>query len=51
MSFFSDMFPKASYILTGCGFPDCGAHSANENLDLEFCRKLTTALSLTLASL
>ncbi len=47
MEFFSQMYPEANFLLTGVGFPDSNAHSANENLDLEFCRKLTTTLALT----
>ncbi len=51
MEFFSSMYPDANFLLTGVGFPDSNAHAANENLDLEFCRKLTTTVAITLAKL
>lgn len=51
MDFLAKIYPEANFLLTGCGFPDSNAHSANENLDLEFCRKLTTTLALTLSEL
>lgn len=51
MEFFSHMYPQANFLLTGVGFPDSNAHAANENLDLEFCRKLTSAVAITLAKL
>ncbi len=51
MEFFSVMYPKANFLLTGVGFPDSNAHAANENLDLDFCRKLTSTIALTLANL
>ena len=49
MSFFSEMFPQVNFLLTGCGFPDCGAHSANEHLVLEYCRKVTEVIALTIS--
>ncbi len=51
MQFLAESFPGVSFLLTGVGFPDCNAHAANENLDLEFCRKLITTLALTLSKL
>mmetsp|Transcript_18904 Transcript_18904/g.32273 ORF Transcript_18904/g.32273 Transcript_18904/m.32273 type:complete len:259 (-) Transcript_18904:47-823(-) len=51
MEVFSKEFPEAFFLLMGVGFPDSNAHSANENLRLEFTRKLTTALSLFLSKL
>ena len=51
MEVFDQNFPGTNFLLTGCGFLDCNAHSANENLDLEFCRKLTTVISLLLSKL
>lgn len=51
MEMFSTMFPKANFLLTGVGFPDSNAHAANENLDLEFCRKLISTVAITLAKL
>jgi acetylornithine deacetylase/succinyl-diaminopimelate desuccinylase-like protein len=51
MEFFSSMYPKANFLLTGVGFPDSNAHAANENLDLEFCRKLISTIGLTLSKL
>ncbi len=51
MDFLSKLYPDANFLLTGVGFPDSNAHAANENLDLEFCRKLITTLALTLSQL
>jgi len=51
MEVFASHFPETNFLLTGCGFIDSNAHSANENLDLEFCRKLTTVIALTLSKL
>ena len=51
MEFFSTMFPQANFLLTGVGFPDSNAHAANENLDLEFCRKLIGVIALTINKL
>ncbi len=51
MEFFSTMYPNANFLLTGVGFPDSNAHAANENLDLEFCRKLISTVALTLGYL
>jgi acetylornithine deacetylase/succinyl-diaminopimelate desuccinylase-like protein len=51
MEVFSGLFPKANFLLTGCCFTESNAHSANENLDLEFCRKLTTVISKLLSEL
>jgi acetylornithine deacetylase/succinyl-diaminopimelate desuccinylase-like protein len=51
MEVFSQEFPGANFLLTGVGFADSNAHSANENLRLDFCRKLTTALAVFLSKL
>ena len=51
MEVFDKNFHGTNFLLTGCGFLDCNSHSANENLDLEFCRKLTTVISLLLSKL
>ena len=45
MEVFKTYFPDAQYILTGCAFLDSNAHSADENLNLEYCRKLTTVVA------
>ena len=49
MEIFSQAFPKANYMLTGCCMPTSNEHCANENLDLEYCRKFITTISLTLS--
>ena len=49
MEVFSQEFPKANFLLTGVGFADSNAHSANENLRLDYCKKLTTALAVFLS--
>ena len=51
MEVFSQNFPGTNFLLTGCGFLDSNAHSANENLDLDYCRKLTTVVGLLLSKL
>ena len=49
MEVFSQEFPNANFLLTGVGFADSNAHSANENLRLDYCKKLTTALAVFLS--
>ena len=51
MEVFSENFPGSNFLLTGVGFADSNAHAANENIDLEFTRKLTTVIALTLSKL
>ena len=51
MDVFFELFPKANFMLTGVGFPDSNAHSANENLRLDYCRKLTTTIALMLGKM
>lgn len=51
MEVFSTNFPGTNFLLTGVGFADSNAHSANENIDLEFCEKLTKVIALTLSKL
>ena len=51
MEVFSAEFPNANFLLTGLAFPDSNAHSANENLRLEYCRKLTTCVSVFLSKM
>lgn len=51
MEVFSDQFPNANFLLTGVGFPDSNAHTANENLRLDFCKKLTTTVSVMLSKM
>jgi len=41
MEVMSQEFPGVCFLLTGVGFADSNAHSANENLRLDFCDKLT----------
>jgi acetylornithine deacetylase/succinyl-diaminopimelate desuccinylase-like protein len=45
MQVFQGLFPGAHYILTGCAFLVSNAHTADENLDLEYCRKVTTVIA------
>ena len=51
MEVFSGHFPNANFLLTGAATITGNAHCANENLDLEYCRKFITTLSLTLSRL
>jgi acetylornithine deacetylase/succinyl-diaminopimelate desuccinylase-like protein len=45
MEVFSELFPETNFILTGVGFPSSNAHAANESIDLEYTRKLTTVIA------
>ena len=49
MEVFSNEFPGANFILTGVLFDDGNAHSANENIRLDYCRKLTTMIGVMLS--
>jgi len=51
MEVFTKEFPKVNFMLTGCGFADSNAHSANENLDIQFCAKLTSVIALMLSNI
>ena len=51
MEVFAGHFPDANFLLTGVGFVDSNAHSANENLRLDYCRKLTTCISIFLSKI
>lgn len=51
MDVFYEIFPKSNFLLTGVGFPDSNAHSANENLRLDYTRKLTTTIALMLTKM
>jgi len=51
MDVFAQEFPKANFMLTGLGFPDANMHSANENLRIEYCKKLTQAIGALLSEL
>lgn len=51
MTLFSEEFPEANFILTGVLQPTGNAHCADENLDLEYTRKFTNMIALTLSKL
>ena len=51
MEVFKREFPDAQYMLTGCAFLDSNAHSADENIDLEYCRKVTTVVAELLSGI
>lgn len=51
MEVFAQEFPKANFMLTGLGFPDSNFHSANENLRIDFCKKLTQTVGVMLSEL
>ena len=51
MEVMSREFPGVAFLLTGVGFSDSNAHSANENLRLDFCQKLTSTITLVLSKL
>lgn len=49
MEIFSQEFPNANFLLTGAATISGNAHCANENLDLEYCRKFITTVALILS--
>ena len=49
MEIFSAEFPNANFLLTGAATISGNAHCANENLELEYCRKFITTVALTLS--
>jgi acetylornithine deacetylase/succinyl-diaminopimelate desuccinylase-like protein len=49
MEVMSREFLRVAFLLTGVGFTDSNAHSANENLRLGFCSKLTQTIALVLS--
>mmetsp|Transcript_31489 Transcript_31489/g.41694 ORF Transcript_31489/g.41694 Transcript_31489/m.41694 type:complete len:81 (+) Transcript_31489:1232-1474(+) len=51
MTIFSEEFPEANFMLSGASTTTGNAHCADENLDLEYCRKFTTMVALTLSKL
>ena len=51
MGIFATEFPTASFLLTGCATPESNPHCANENINLEHCRRFITAISLMLSRL
>jgi acetylornithine deacetylase/succinyl-diaminopimelate desuccinylase-like protein len=51
MEVMSREFPSAQHLLTGVGFSDSNAHSANENIRLGFTAKLTSFVALLISKL
>jgi len=51
MDIFTKEFPQASFMLTGACMVSSNAHSANENLDLQYCANLTSVIASTLSKL
>ena len=51
MEIFSQEFPSANFLLTGAATITGNAHCANENLDLEYCKKFTQTIALVLSRL
>ena len=49
MGIFSNEFPNANFLLTGAATLTGNAHCANENLDLEYCKKFITTIALVLS--
>ena len=49
MEIFAAEFPTANFLLTGAATISGNAHCANENLDLEYCKKFITTIALTLS--
>lgn len=50
MGLFSEMFPKAEFLVTGVLGPKSNAHGPNEFLHIPYVKKLTTCMALILAS-
>ena len=51
MEIFAQEFPNAKYLLTGAATIDGNAHSPNEFLNLEYCKKFITTVGLILSRL
>jgi len=51
LGLFSDLFPKAEFIVTGVLGPESNAHGPNEFLHIPYVKKLTVAMALILARL
>lgn len=51
MEVFAQNFPGTNFLLTGVGFGDSNAHSANENIDIEYTERLVQVVALTIAQL
>lgn len=51
MSLFSDAFPNANFLLSGVDGILNNAHAANENIDLEQCKKFTQTLAIILSKI
>lgn len=51
MEVMSREFPGVAFLLTGVGFSDSNAHSANENIRLDFTQKLTSTVALLLSKM
>jgi len=49
MEIFAQEFPNANFLLTGAATITGNAHCANENLDLEYCKKFMTTIALILS--
>ena len=49
MEIFASEFPNANFMLTGCATASGNAHCANENIDLDYCRKFITTVALILS--
>ena len=49
MEVMSREFPGVNFLLVGVGFNDSNAHSANENLRLDFCSKLASTITIVLS--
>ena len=50
MSMLKEMFPVAKFVIVGVLGPGCGAHSANEYLDIPFMKKIITCLGVLIAA-
>ncbi len=46
MTDLGELYPSANFLVTGVGHPTTNAHGPNENLDLEYCKRIISVVSL-----
>jgi di/tripeptidase len=49
MGLFSELYPKAEFVVTGVLGPESNAHGPNEFLHIPYVKKLTVCMTLILA--
>jgi len=49
MGLLNSLFPKANFIIAGNGGPNSNAHGPNENLDIDYTKRLICCMGQILA--